>query len=414
VRGKAYHNTAAPERQSAQEQEAADELDVEGLIMRLAHDSRTENRKSAAEALRQLGPAATAAIPALLEAVTQTDPGVRQAALKALTAIDAGWPKLEAVHGVMPSWGKAMSRGDLQVNNDLERLLVQIGLPAVSGLVQALSDAGDGAGNIFVLRALGRIGPCAAGAVPEATRLLGSENPQVCIAAANALANIGHPAATAVPALTLGLTHWHSDVRQAMAFCLARVGPAAEPAGPALMQLLVDREDEVRKAAVAALEQIGPVTVPWLMVIVQTREVSRLLTWFKQIMELPTWIPGPQADDMRVDHFEALKNLSWKVYEALEERENLENAHIAALQLLGRFGLAASAAVPVIAEALTDPNPRVRKTAAIALGRIGAGARAAISALIKALRDGNSCVRDAAAEALAKIESASHDPDLPD
>ena len=116
---------------------------------------------------------------------------------------------------------------------------------------------------------------------------------------------------------------------------------------------------------------------------------------------------------MRVDHFEAIKNVSWKVYEALEERENLENAHIATLQLLGRFGLAASAAVPVITEALTDPNPRVRKTAAIALGRIGAGARAAISALIKVLRDGNSCVRDAAAEALAKIESAGHDPDLP-
>ena len=103
----------------------------------------------------------------------------------------------------MPSWGKALGRGDLQVNNDLERLLVQIGLPAVSGLVQALSDAGDEAGNVFVLRALGRIGPCAAGAVPEATRLLGSENPQVCIAAANALANIGPPAATAFPHLPL-------------------------------------------------------------------------------------------------------------------------------------------------------------------------------------------------------------------
>ena len=82
VRGKAYYNTAAPEQQSAQEQKAAEELDVEGLVMRLAHDSRTENRKSAAEALRQLGPAATAAIPALLEVVTQTDLGVRQAALK--------------------------------------------------------------------------------------------------------------------------------------------------------------------------------------------------------------------------------------------------------------------------------------------------------------------------------------------
>ena len=381
-----HYNTTASELQSAPQQQAADEQDVEALVMRLAHDSRTENRKSAAEALRQLGPAATAAIPALLEVVTQADLEVRQAALKALIAINADWWKLEAVQEAIPFWGKALKRGDLTVNNGLEQLLVRIGPPAVSGLALALSGAENEVGNIFVLRALGRMGPCAAGAVPEATRLLGSENPQVCIAAANTLANIGPSAVTAIPSLTAGLTHWHSDVRQAIAFCLASFGPAAEPAAPALLQLLIDREAGVRKAAAKALERIGPKMVPSLVEIIQLRDMLSLRQWFKWQMQALAWYASFMRDDIRRDPERALGSLTWMSYEAEEEWETIQSAHIAALQLLGRFGPAASDAVPAIAQVLTDSNPRLRSAAAAALGHIGPQARRILPELTKLLR----------------------------
>lgn len=79
----------------------------------------------------------------------------------------------------------------------------------------------------------------------------------------------------------------------------------------------------------------------------------------------------------------------------------------AAAEALGRFGAAARAATPALAEALTDEDPELRRRAAWALGRIGSDAKAAVPALGAALRDEAS--RHFAAAALGRIGPAAKD-----
>jgi HEAT repeat protein len=229
VRGMAWYNTAEARWPSPRQQQPTTATGAEGLAEILLHDTKIENRRSAAEALGQLGSAAGAAILPLLQSLAAEDSAVRQAALKALGAIDPGWWRHQAVQEVMPFWAKALSRGIWQVNGNLNRQIALIGAPAAPGLAQALTDARDVVGNVFVLQALGQMGTAAAQAVPEITCLLDRQYSQVRIAAATALERIGPAAATAIPALKASLTHWSPDVRKAMVHCLACVEASARP-----------------------------------------------------------------------------------------------------------------------------------------------------------------------------------------
>jgi HEAT repeat protein len=70
---------------------------------------------------------------------------------------------------------------------------------------------------------------------------------------------------------------------------------------------------------------------------------------------------------------------------------------------LGRIGPAASAAVPELGQALTDPVFEVRASVAFALGRIGSEAHEAIPSLAAAMRDPSPVVRWASLWALDQI-----------
>ncbi|MEQ8789096.1 MAG: HEAT repeat domain-containing protein [Pirellulaceae bacterium] len=71
-----------------------------------------------------------------------------------------------------------------------------------------------------------------------------------------------------------------------------------------------------------------------------------------------------------------------------------------AAKALGRIG---RAAVPQLAQALSDPNPLVRKRAADVLARIGPDAKDAVPVLIRTLGDRDEEVRKAATRALGEI-----------
>ena len=227
VRGEAYYNTSEVERPVPEEPQASSAFDVEGLASALLHASRIKDRVAAAESLGELGQAAGAAIPVLLQSLAARDEALREAALEALDTIDPNWRKHPAVQGVLGFWAKTLRRGRLNVNGFLGKQIIEIGGPVVPGLAQTLADAGDIVGNVFVLRVLGRMGPSAADAVPQMARLLDSEYSQVRIAAANALEKIGPAASAAIPALRASRSHWNADVRRAVARCLARIDPAA-------------------------------------------------------------------------------------------------------------------------------------------------------------------------------------------
>lgn len=404
VRGRAWKNTTEVRWELAREQEAACDSSVEGLMKRLARVDEAEVRRSAAEGLAQLGPAATPAISALLNSAVDVDATVREAALNALNAIDPAWPRNAEARRAFPGLLAALKSWSSDVSKAAFRLLDSIGLPVVPDLVNALSNEEDTIAEVLVMRILARIGPDAASAVPGLARALGSQSIQVRIAAADALANIGPAARTAVPALVVGLADPYADGREAMAACLARLGAAAEPAVPTLLPLLADREQRVRKAAAAALEQIGPKTVPALIEIVQTRDVQRLKAWFESMIKVSRWYPQTRPDLVVTDYQKALASLSWAAYDTIEERASLEAAQETALRVLGGFGPAASLAVPTIAQALADPNQGIKLAAVQALGQIGPEARSVIPGLVQILVNGSECLREVAAEALENID----------
>ena len=76
---------------------------------------------------------------------------------------------------------------------------------------------------------------------------------------------------------------------------------------------------------------------------------------------------------------------------------------LADVETLRRFGADATAALPALAQALTDRHPEVRRAAALTLGDLGTAAQSALTALTACLSDIHPRVRTAVAAALAKI-----------
>jgi hypothetical protein len=83
-----------------------------------------------------------------------------------------------------------------------------------------------------------------------------------------------------------------------------------------------------------------------------------------------------------------------------------EAVQIAAVHALDRLQPGAPETVPLLVEALNDPNPVVRYWAATLLGRLGKKAKSAAAALKLALQDKDLNVHQAAYESLAEIETA--------
>ena len=406
VRGDRWINTEELRWQLPPEPEEAGESSLEVLIKRLGRVDRVEIRRSAAQELGHMGPAAVPAISALLISAVDVDAAVRADALAALKAIDPAWPKNVEACKAFPNLVAALnsSSWSQDVIEAAIGLLNRIGPPAVPDLVNALSNEADTVDKVNVINILARIGPKATSAVPGLTRVLGSQFPPVRVAAAEALAKIGPDAETTLPALVAGLTDRYADGRQAVALCLACLGPAAEPAMPALLPLLADHESRVRKAAAAALEQIGTNTVPALIEIVQARDVERLKALFESRLKVSRWQIRPRTNLMATDDLKALSNLSWAAYHIALELESLEVARVAALRLLGKFGHAASAAVLSVIQTLADPNPLIRSTAARILVHIEPDPRGLIPTLVQMLLPGDEHFRKGAVQALGYID----------
>jgi HEAT repeat protein len=121
-------------------------------------------------------------------------------------------------------------------------------------LAQFLVDA-DPALRLEAVRALGKLGPAAAVAVPGLTAALQQRNLKLRLAAATALGSIGAAAAPAMPALAAAVTGAHLVLARLAAQALSRIG---SPAVTTLVELLQSPDPYVRREAAWALSEIGP------------------------------------------------------------------------------------------------------------------------------------------------------------
>jgi HEAT repeat protein len=172
-----------------------------------------------------------------------------------------------------------------------------------------------------------------------------------------------------------------TDVRRAAAKGIAEMGPDAKSATPALLDALKkDKDLFVRRFAAQALGEVEaePKTaVPALAAVLKETDKKELVE--AAVTSLGKM--GPTAVPPLID---AVKNKSGapakeKGKKPAATPDPTALVRTKAIEALGNIGAKAKPAVPVLIEALRDPN--VRAEAAEALGNIGPEAKEAVPAL---------------------------------
>jgi HEAT repeat protein len=161
-----------------------------------------------------------------------------------------------AAREAAPALRRAMDDEEWPVRNAAGRALEDVAdEPDVAMLAQALQD--DSVETRYhAARALARVGPGSAAAVPVLVAALRDPDWEVRMESAWALAAVGGGAASAEPALLAALRDPDPQVRASVAWALAGIGGSKDAAVPALRRALSDGAREAREAAAGALAQL--------------------------------------------------------------------------------------------------------------------------------------------------------------
>jgi HEAT repeat protein len=243
-------------------------------------------RESALHALKAIGPSASAAIPALHNALTAypEQPATRWIAANALANIgEAAIPtlnkSLDSDNLYERIWCRAalakiegpkshhlqflahlMSSTDKKTVLVTVRALTMIGStakPILPKIIAAMDSPVAPKKDIAVL--LAQMGKDASPAIPRLVKLLDDPDALTRHRAAYALSRIGgDDAQPAVPGLIRMLSAQEAHVRRQAAATLGKIGSAARPSMPHLIECLRDPDEHVRAATAAALGEIAP------------------------------------------------------------------------------------------------------------------------------------------------------------
>jgi HEAT repeat protein len=160
---------------------------VPAVIQALA-DPNPRIQLAAVHALGQIGPGAKSAIPNLVQILLHGNESCRGAAVEALDSIDGSWASDPAVTGVMAILAKRLSftgpSGEIAADT-----LALAGVAAVPVLIDTLN-SGNRVAQENAARALGCIGARAQAAIPALTSALHDSHPLVQREAAKALSRI--------------------------------------------------------------------------------------------------------------------------------------------------------------------------------------------------------------------------------
>jgi HEAT repeat protein len=222
--------------------------------------------------------------------------------------------------------------------------------------------------------------------VPQSkwTRELSHSDAAVRRSAAFALGKMGLPAAGSCPQLLTALTDLKPGVREAAAFALGEIGPT-DDSGPlvtALLKALKDDNAKVRRSAAFALGRLGA----------RGSTVAVL--------------GANNIDPVAIVRGNA-KAAAPMLQEALADPEPIVRQSAAVA--LGELALPTDEAVvdAVGKLAAADDDPLVRRDAIVALGRIGLSARKTLPILVGRLRgDEDGVVRKAALDSLVEMVTA--------
>lgn len=187
--------------------------------------------------------------------------------------------------------------------------------------------------------------------------------------------------------LTQALNAPDEEVRALAVIGLSEFGTAAPSVLPALTGAMHDGSDQVRRRAVRSLGDFGLAALPSLPHLVCALDDSVTCVRLEAMGAIGRI--GPDAEPA-VPHIIPL---------LADEDVRVRTVAGATLKKIGR------ASVPLLAEALSDPDPIVRERAAILLGQMHADDDEVIAGLFEAMSDFDEDVRAAARQALKAIEA---------
>ena len=421
--------------------------DLSSLIEDLSA-SKAPTRESAAESLGRFGPAAGAAVPALVDALKDKEERVRHEALNALEMIgpsarqavpalqgiiENGPPnmKLGAIHALGAIGAEAepateslvaIAKGDdqsLSIAAVLTLVRIHPGkkdkqAQAVPILIKALDSKQLQIRN-DAITALGEIG---APAVPELIEVLkaAAMSPILATRAAMALAAVGGDAADAVPALREALSVKNEKLQEQAAHAVGAIGPAAAPAVPDLTQLLTSKIGTVRASAAEALGQLGEVSAPAIPDL--AKALSDTDTMVRREAAEALGMVGPKAQsaipalvkalsdthgEVTVHAASSLGRLGAPAVKAVTPLLKDESLRSLALAVLGDFGPEAKPAIPDLLPLLRDKDVDTRRETLLVLAQMGPAAQAAVPTLLTEAKNEKNPTRAGAAYALVKI-----------
>lgn len=363
---------------------------VPALIQTLMH-SDPGIRRQTVEALRQMGSEAKAAIPALLEALKDENRDVQNSAANSFD-----WLRSEA-QTILPTLVSLLRDARASVRTDAALAMGRLGPagePGVPALVAALRD-GNASIREFAAGALGDIGPGASNAVAALleARADGTITPGYHVI--QALGKIGAHANVVVPVLHTALRNRDPRIRVSAISALAN--PALQTPDSIPLLIALSQSGSENSSSGSALNPPVPLGEPssppdlpldWKYENARVRQSA--------VETLGCFSPASE---------EIVAALSSLLIVALSDRNS--GVRMQAARALDRFGPKAKAAFPILIERLSDRNKDVRLYAAHAVAMIHPRGTESLPPLIEALRDGTdfegSTRRQFAAETLAKL-----------
>lgn len=354
----------------------------------------------------------------LAKACVHADSRSRRAAVRALRTVH---PEPRVLVKLL---GDLLDDADPSVVLPVLNTLADLEDHALPVLQEALADPRS---RYWAIVGLTEIGPEAAAAVPELTRLAGEGELNERIEAIMALAAIGEPAAAAVPTLVAALESKEELLQFAAAFALGKLRAAAaddaletvddspneflaavaawaraeiHPDDEALVAEAVGRlgkglesaDPMIRRGAVSGLSDLAASLDP--------AGRRSLATQFAELLDDANQDVGMHAGA-------ALVRLGPDALDELTKRLGEPAHRVQALGVLAAIGAAAKPAVKQLVAALAEPDPGVVGEAAVAIGAVGPDAAEAVPALRKLLGDATPAdVRYPVTYALGRIGAA--------
>lgn len=229
--------------------------DSAGILVKLLNSRERDGvRSQAAEALGKIDPKPELAVPALIEALDDSDELVRRAAITALGTLGArardAVPKLQAITEYPPTeWEHIKAAWAWARISQDDR--------APTGILIQVLETGSDSRRDEAARALGELGSQASTAVPGLVRILSHETGLPPAVAIEALRKIGVATPESVEALNRIMREGRLSWSVTAAWTLAELTPAPEEALGVLTRALVKRDAGMQQYAAQALGALG-------------------------------------------------------------------------------------------------------------------------------------------------------------